>query len=78
MTEPPFTGYGLSWWLDPRGSDMIAAGWGGQFLLVGRADGLSVALLNDTGSTAAQWIWFRWFGTAADGHDLLGLLRLLR
>jgi CubicO group peptidase (beta-lactamase class C family) len=78
LTEPPFDAYGLSWWLDPRKGDMVAAGWGGQFLFVGRQDGLSVALLNDTGTTVGRWLWFRMFGSAAGGHDLLAILGLLR
>jgi hypothetical protein len=78
MTEPPFDAYGLSWWLDPRKGDMVAAGWGGQFLFVGRQDGISVALLNDTGTTVGRWLWFQLFGSAADGHDLLAVVGLLR
>jgi hypothetical protein len=57
---------------------MVAAGWGGQSLFVGRQGRLSVALLNDTGTTIGRWLWFRMFGSAADGRDLLAVVGLLR
>lgn len=78
MTEAPYDHYGLSWWLDTSTGDMVAAGTGGQFLLVGRRDGLVIVMLNDTGTTLGRYLWYRIAGRAADGHHLLQALAVLR
>ena len=78
LTDTPVDGYGLSWWLDPKRSDMIASGWGGQILYVGRSDGLVVAMLNDTGNSAIEHLWFQWFGARANGHDMMRILSIVR
>lgn len=78
LTAPPVDGYGLSWWLDPSRGDMIASGWGGQILYVGRSDALVVAILNDTGNSAIGHLWFRWFGARASGLDMMRILSIVR
>lgn len=78
LTDAPVDGYGLSWWLDPARGDMIASGWGGQILYVGRSDDLVVAMLNDTGNSALGHLWFRWFGARASGRDMMRLLSIVR
>ena len=78
FSAPPVDGYGLSWWLDPARGDMIASGWGGQILYVGRSDGLVVAMLNDTGNSAVGHLWFRWFGTRASGREMMRILSFVR
>lgn len=77
LSAAPVDGYGLSWWLDPTRGDMIASGWGGQILYVGRSDGLVVAMLNDTGNSAVRHLWFRWFGARANGRDMMRILSIV-
>ena len=78
LSAAPVNGYGLSWWIDPERGDMVASGWGGQILYVGRSDGLVVAMLNDTGNSALGHLWFRWFGARANGHDMMRILAIVR
>lgn len=78
LTGAPFESYGLSWWLDPVKGDMVAAGSGGQFLFVGRWDGLTVAILNDTGTTVARHLWHKLKGRSGSGATLLTVIGLLR
>ena len=78
LSAPPVDGYGLSWWVDPGRGDMVASGWGGQILYVGRSDGLVVAMLNDTGNCPLGHIWFRWFGARANGLDMMRILEIVR
>lgn len=76
-SEPPISGYGYMWWINPETGDAIAAGWGGQYLLADSANGLSIAVLNDTGASRLGHLWFRWFGTAGRAQDLLTIHGLL-
>lgn len=78
LSAPPVDAYGLSWWIDPSRGDMIASGWGGQILYVGRSDGWVVAMVNDTGNTPLEHALFRLFGERAGGRDMEALVRILR
>ncbi|MEL6322941.1 MAG: serine hydrolase [Pseudomonadota bacterium] len=78
LSAAPVDGYGLSWWLDLARGDIIASGWGGQILYVGRSDGLVVAMVNDTGNSAISHLWFRWFAAHASGQDMMRILSIVR
>jgi hypothetical protein len=78
LSGPPVDAYGLFWWVDPSRSDLVASGWGGQILYVGRSDGWVVAMVNDTGNTPIEHMLFRIFGERAGGRDMQALVGILR
>lgn len=78
LSGPPVDAYGLSWWVDPSRGDVVASGWGGQILYVGRSDGWVVAMVNDTGNTPMEHVLFRIFGDRAAGRDMQALVGVLR
>ena len=76
-SEPPITGYGYMWWINPATGDTIGSGWGGQYLYADNANGLSIAVLNDTGASLFGHLWFRWFGTRGRPQDVLAIHQML-
>ena len=76
LSRPPIDGFGYSWWVNTDTGDVVAAGWGGQFLYVERANGRATVLRRDTGQTLAGHLWFRQFGTPGRAEDLLHILAL--
>lgn len=53
----PLDAYGYLWSLDEDQATVWATGWGGQYLLIDRANELVVVVRNDTGRRLGEWLW---------------------
>lgn len=75
LSAPPFDGFGYAWWVEadrPNGL-VLASGWGGQYLVIDRANELVVVARNDTGNSLLAQLWFAEFGTRGRVEDALRL-----
>lgn len=63
-----FTGYGFLWWLDKQKDQTLqwAVGSGGQYIVVDRKNNLSLAVLNNTGTSPLGVFMYRTF----DGNEV--------
>lgn len=66
----PYDGYGYLWWIDEDFDTVWADGWGGQYLLIDRANELVMVSRNDTGRRLGEIFHFRQFGTSASPSDM--------
>lgn len=74
-----FSGYGYLWWLESNSKNPLlwGVGSGGQFLIVDRKNNLSIALLNDTGTSPLSTLTYRWFGQESTYAEARAIHRLL-
>lgn len=53
----PLDAYGYLWSLDADQNTVWATGWGGQYLLIDKANDLVIVVRNDTGRRLGEWLW---------------------
>ena len=77
LSRPPFDGFGYSWWLNTETGDVVASGWGGQYLYVDVVNRATIVARRDTGNTLLGHLWFRQFTPHGRPEDLLRILGYL-
>ncbi|ACV25518.1 serine hydrolase domain-containing protein [Kangiella koreensis] len=61
-----YDGFGYSWWLNSEINAVAADGWGGQYMLINREQGLTVVTRRDTGNSMLGFLIF--IGFKKQGH----------
>ena len=76
-----FTGYGYLWWLEKQKDQTLqwAVGAGGQYVVVDRESKISLAMMNNTGTSPLGVFWYRTFDGGeepyADVRDVFELAK---
>lgn len=78
LSAPPFDGFGYSWWINTETGDVIAAGWGGQYLYADRQGDLTLVARKDTGNSPLGHLWFSVMESPGQFADVLALLDMAR
>jgi len=52
-----FEGYALLWWFDQNTDTYWASGFGGQFIIIDRANNFVTVLMKNTGSSVPGYLW---------------------
>jgi CubicO group peptidase (beta-lactamase class C family) len=78
LSEPPYDGFGYSWWINTATGDVMAAGWGGQYLYVDRVGDLTLVARKDTGNSPLGHLWFQTVETPGRFQDVLTLVEMAR
>ncbi|MBT2644402.1 hypothetical protein J7I80_19495 [Bacillus sp. ISL-41] len=66
-----FTGHGYLWWLDSENqpTSQWAVRSRGQFIVVDRENKISLALMNNTGTSPLGVFWYRNFNGGEEPHS---------
>jgi len=77
-TDNPFyDGFGYSWWLNSELGAVAADGWGGQYMLVDRAQDLTLVTRRDTGNSILGFLVFSGFKKQGHPADIQKLYKLM-
>ncbi|MGL5825417.1 MAG: serine hydrolase domain-containing protein [Nocardioides sp.] len=70
---PDGDAYGYLWWIDQSRGIAYGSGWGGQFVMVSRECGLTVAVTNSTGDNGAEFLVFSEFGDRVSRAEAMSI-----
>ena len=69
LTErAPLDAYGYLWSIDEDRATVWATGWGGQYMLIDRANDLVIVVRNDTGRRLGEWLWLVALNNSTQGR----------
>lgn len=71
----PYTGFAYMWWTDDNTNTIWSDGWGGQFMMIDRANDLVIVSRNNTGRRLGELLWLSVLGNASNGSQY-NLLKL--